>query len=182
MEYVVAVRASPAKSKETSIIIHYHALSPLGINQNTNKEVRLMHRVYQGAQILDLNHSCFSAKILLLRDDFNSTTTLGKMLNIALGTSIVDTGLGDDVFNMDFRHHGDLATRGWCKLLWELCTFLNAKIQRNFSRRFRPVRKGDVPFMRELIVRNKDKNCLGEKTWRPLVGIGSSKRFTSCQR
>ena len=113
--------------------------------------------------MLDLNHSCFSAKILLPRDYFNSDTTLGKMLNIALDAFIVDTGLGDDVFNMDFGQHGGLATRGWYKHLWELCTFLNVKIQGNFSRRFRPARKGDVSFMKELSARNKDAKCLGGK-------------------
>ena len=100
---IVAVCASPAKMKKISMIIHYHALSPLGINQNINREVRLLHRMYQGTQMLDLNHGCFSAKILLLRDYLNSDTTLGKMLNIALDTFIVDTGLGGEVFNMDFK-------------------------------------------------------------------------------
>ena len=76
------------------MIIHYHALSPLGINQNINKEVRLLHRMYQGAKMLDLNHSCCSA---------NSDTSLKKMLNVALDTFIVDTGLNEEVFNMDLR-------------------------------------------------------------------------------
>ena len=50
LEYgIVAVCALPAKLEEASMIIHYHALSPLGINQNIDKEVRLLHRMYQGA-------------------------------------------------------------------------------------------------------------------------------------
>ena len=113
LEYgIVAVCAPPAKLEETSMIIHYHALSPLGINQNINKEVRLLHRMYQGAQMLDLNHSCFSAKIMLLRDYFNSKTTVGKMLNVALDTFIVDTGLDEDVFKMDFKQYAGLSTKG----------------------------------------------------------------------
>ena len=68
--------------------------------------------MYQGAQMLDLNHSYFSAKILLLRDYFNSDTTLGKMLNVALDTFIFDTGLDEEVFNMDFKQYGGLATKG----------------------------------------------------------------------
>ena len=164
LEYgIVAVCAPPAKLEETSVIIHYHALSPLGINQNINKEVRLLHRLYQGAQMLDLNHSCVSAKILLLRDYFNSDTTLRKMLNIALDTFIVGTGLDDDMFNTDFKQYGGLATRGRYRHLWKLCTFLNMRIQGEFTRRFCPGRKGDVPFMKELIARNKDAKCLGAR-------------------
>ena len=93
----VAVCAPLAKLEERSMIIHYHSFSPLGINQKINKEVRLLHRIYQGAHMLDLSHSCLSAKILLLRDFYDSDTTLGKVLNIALDTFIVDTGLGDGV-------------------------------------------------------------------------------------
>ena len=37
------------------------------------------------------------------------------------------------------------------------------RIQGKFARRLRPVRKGDVPFMTELIVQNKDAKCLGSK-------------------
>ena len=97
LEYrIMVVCAPPAKLEETSMIICYHALSPLDINQNINKEVRLLHRMYQGDQMLDLNHICFSAKILLLRDYFNSDTTLWKMLNVALDTFIVDTGLDEE--------------------------------------------------------------------------------------
>ena len=62
------------------------------------------------------------------------------MLNIALDIFIVDTGQGDNMFNMDFKQHGGLATRGWYKHLWKLCTFLNVKIQGNVSRRFHLVR------------------------------------------
>ena len=95
LEYgIVVVCAPPAKLEETSTTIHYHALSPLGINQNINKKVRLLHRMYQGAKMLDLNHSCCSA---------NSDTSLKKMLNVALDTFIVDTGLNEEVFNMDLR-------------------------------------------------------------------------------
>ena len=94
------------------MIIHYHALSPLCINQNTNREVRLLHRMYQGAQMLNLNHSCFSAKILLLSDYLNSDTSLGNMLNIAPDTFIIDTGLCNDVFNTNFKQYGGLTTRG----------------------------------------------------------------------
>ena len=56
--------------------------------------MRLLHRMYQGAKMLDLNHSCCSA---------NSDTSLKKMLNVALDTFIVDTGLNEEVFNMDLR-------------------------------------------------------------------------------
>ena len=42
--------------------------------------------------MLDLNHSCFSAKVMLLRDYFDSETTFGKMLNVALDTFTIDTG------------------------------------------------------------------------------------------
>ena len=68
--------------------------------------------MYQGAQMLDLNHSCFSTKIMLLRDYFNSKTTVGKMLNVALDTFIVDTGLDEDVFKMDFKQYAGLSTKG----------------------------------------------------------------------
>ena len=71
--------------------------------------------------------------ILLPRDYFNSDATLGNMLNIALDTFIVDTGLGDGVFSADFKQYGGLATRGWHKYLWEPCTFLNVRIQGKFT-------------------------------------------------
>ena len=109
--------------------------------------------------MLDLNHNCFSAKTMLLRDYFNSETTLGKMLNVALDIFIVDTGLDKEVFNMDFKQHGGLVTKGWYRHLWGLCTFMNMRIQGKFARRFHSIREGDVPFMTELIARNKD-------TWR----------------
>ena len=39
LEYgIVAVCAPPAQLEETSMIIHYHALSPLGINQNITRK------------------------------------------------------------------------------------------------------------------------------------------------
>ena len=130
--------------------------------------------MYQGAQMLDLNHSCFSTKIMLLRDYFNPETTLGKMLNIALDAFIVGTGLDEEVFNMDFKQHGGLATKGWYRHLWELFIFLNVRIQEKFARRLRPIRKGDVPFMAELIVRNKGVKCLGSKD---LVIVGMYWKF-----
>ena len=85
------------------------------------------------------------------------------MLSVALDTFIIDTGLDGEVFNMDFKQHGGLATKRWYRHLWELCTFLNARIQGKFTRHFHPIRKGDVPFMAELIVRNKNAKCLGSK-------------------
>ena len=36
---IVSVCAPPQKVEEVSMIVHYHLLSPLGINQNINKEV-----------------------------------------------------------------------------------------------------------------------------------------------
>ena len=85
------------------------------------------------------------------------------MLNIALDAFIVNTGLDDGVFNLDFKQNGSLTTMGWYRHLWELCAFLNVRIQGKYTRCFRPVRKGDVPFMKELIARNKDAKCLGAK-------------------
>ena len=89
-----------------------------------------------------------------------------EMLNIALDTFIVDTGLDEKMFNMDFKQYGGLATKGWYRHLWELCTFLNVRIQGKLNKHVCPVRKGDVPFMREVIARNKDAKCLGAKTWK----------------
>ena len=67
------------------------------------------------------------------------------------------------MFNTDFKQYDDLATKGWYRHLWELCTFLNVRIQGKFAKHLRPVRTGDVPFMKELIAQNKDAKCLGAK-------------------
>ena len=48
----------------------------------------------------------------------------------------------------------------WYRHLWELCIFLNVRVQGKLARCLCPVRKGDVPFMTELIARNKDAKCL----------------------
>ena len=48
------------------------------------------------------------------------------------------------------------------------------RIQGKFTRRLRLVKKGDVPFMTELIVRNKDAKCLGAKD---LEIVGKYRKF-----
>ena len=48
------------------------------------------------------------------------------------------------------------------------------KIQGDFSKRFPPIRKYDVPFMKEPISRNKDAKCLGEKD---LEVVGRYRKF-----
>ena len=62
--------------------------------------------------MLDFDHSCFSEKVLLLRDFLNSDSMLGKMLNVALDTFIVDTGLQDNTFTKRYSSFGSLATKG----------------------------------------------------------------------
>ena len=119
--------------------------------------------------MLDLNHSCFSAKILLLRGFCNSSTTLGRLLNIALDTFIIDTGLGGNVFNINFKKFGGLAIHGWFRHLWELCNFLEVNIEAKITKRFCLVKKGDIPFMEELIFRNREAKCFGD---RELEAIG----------
>ena len=138
------------------MLVHYHSLSPLDINQAIKKKVRLLHRMYQGAQMLDLDHSCFSVKVLLLQDFLNSDSTLVKMLNVALDTFIVDTGLGDNIFTKSYSSFGSLATKGWFQHLWELADFLNVSVHMKANHRVQAIQRGNTPFTEKLIARNQE--------------------------
>ena len=61
------------------------------------------------------------------------------MLNIALDTFIIDTGLWNIVFFKSYSCFGALATKGWFQYFWELADFFGVSVHMDATRRVQAI-------------------------------------------
>ena len=91
-------------------------------------------------------------------------------MKLAYKTFLVDTGLGGNVFNRDYKKLHRLAGKCWFQHLWCLCDFLQVKVVLNKAHHVQPIREGDRCLMDAVIDTGRFK---GEE----LVIIGICRKF-----
>lgn len=114
--------------------LYYDVLSPLRVNQNITKYFRMAPKRFQGLGMPNPGIVMLSQKLHLLQTQWDQPTTTGRLLHQALETFQMEMGLSTDIFAEDFDRIGHLATGGFWKHLWQLCTRYKVKLQ--LSRRW----------------------------------------------
>ena len=125
---LVTMCAPPKKLEDFLERIQHNALSLPGFNQKIYTKLRTALAWYQGMGMFELNNSCMEFKVLLMQEYWNKDNCLIKMMKLVYETFSIDTRLGGDVFSKDYNKLHRLAEKCWCKHMWCLCDFLQAKV------------------------------------------------------
>ncbi len=109
--------------------IYYNLLPQLGINRNITREYRMLPRQYQGLGLPNPNIEILSAKLQLIQEHWDTTTTMGSMLMQAYQVFQMEVGLGGNIFHKLFKSLGHLATHGFFQNLWELLDLFGVSLR-----------------------------------------------------
>ena len=116
----VAVSHSPGRLEEAFQKVYFNLLPFLGVNRNITKEYRMLPQQYQGLGLPNPNIEVLSAKLQLIREYWDSDTTMGKMLTQSYQVFQIELGLGGNIFDKPYNALGHLATDVFFRNLWEL--------------------------------------------------------------
>ncbi len=94
-----AVTHSPQKLDEAIQSIWYKLLPSLHVNRNITKEYRMLPLWFQGLALPNPDIDALSKKIHLLQLQWDTGSTLGRMLHQAYQVFQVEVGLGQKIFS-----------------------------------------------------------------------------------
>jgi len=107
-----AVTHAPQALKEAYQSIWYKLLPLLRVNRNITKEYRMLPLRFQELALPNPNIEFLSHKIHLLQTNWDTGSTIGKMLHQAYQVFQVEVGLGGNIFAISYVSFQGLATRG----------------------------------------------------------------------
>ena len=125
----VAVTHPPAQLLKAFQKIYYNLLPQLGINSNITRDYRMLPQQYQGLGLPNPNIEILSAKLQLIREHWDTATTMGNMLMQAYQAFQMEVSLGGNIFHKPFKSLGNLATHGFFQNLWELLDLFGVSLR-----------------------------------------------------
>jgi len=90
--------------------IWYKLLPLLRVNRNITKEYRMLPLRFQGLALPNPNIESLSRKIHILQTNWDTGSTIGKMLHQAYQVFQVEVGLGGNIFTKSYASFQGLAT------------------------------------------------------------------------
>ena len=89
----------------------------------------MLPQQYQGLGLPNPNIKILSAKLQLIQEHWDTTTTMGNMLMQVYQLFQMEVGLGGNIFGKPFRTLGHLATHGFFQNLWELLDLFGVSLR-----------------------------------------------------
>ncbi len=81
--------------------------------------VRQLNRGFYGAGCPHPAVECLTAQINMLLPHYGCETAVGPLLQVSVENLILEVGMGNQPFQVDFTRCGGWATDSWVKSLWE---------------------------------------------------------------
>jgi len=85
---------------------------------------------------------CLASQTTKLLTHYGCATAVGRLLQISMELFILELGMGEQPFAVDFARHGSWVTDSWLKSVWEKVDLFGIMIQEG-KLRLRPPRVGD---------------------------------------
>jgi len=105
-----AVTHDPQALEDAYQSIWYKLLPLLRVNRNITKEYRMLPLRFQGLALPNPNIESLSRKIHILQTNWDTGSTIGKMLHQAYQVFQVEVGLGGNIFTKSYASFQGLAT------------------------------------------------------------------------
>ena len=165
-----AVTHAPQALEDAYQSIWYKLLPSLRVNRNITKEYRMLPLRFQGLALPNPNIESLSRKIHLLQTNWDTGSTIGKMLHQAYQVFQVEVGLGGNIFAKSYVSFQGLATHGFFRNLWELleCYGILFHLHADF----------DIPLLRERDRTLMDAVCeTGIFTKQEIISINHTRHY-----
>jgi len=91
-------------------------------------------------------------KLHLIQNHWGSESEVGKFLLQAYETFQLEVGSSGNIFMLNYRRFHVLASDGWFKHLWELCSMFNVNVKFNECHGIPMTRMNDKSVMDEIIL------------------------------
>jgi hypothetical protein len=165
-----AVTHAPQALEDAYQSIWYKLLPSLRVNRNITKEYRMLPLRFQGLALPNPNIESLSRKIHLLQTNWDTGSTIGKMLHQAYQVFQVEVGLGGNIFSKSYVSFQGLATHGFFRNLWELLE--------RYGILFHLHADFDIPLLRERDRTLMDAVCeTGIFTKQEIISINRSRHY-----
>jgi len=89
----------------------------------------MLPQQYQGLGLPNPNIEILSTKLQLIREHWDTTTTMGNMLRQAYQVFQMEVGLGGNIFHKPYKSLGHLTTHGFFQNLWELLDLFGVSLR-----------------------------------------------------
>jgi hypothetical protein len=104
--------------------LYRNVLSPLRVNMNIRKFYRMAPKRVQGLGMPNPG-IMLSQKLHLLQTQWDQPTATGQMLRHLLEVFQMEVGLSTNIFSESYDRLSHLASNGWWKHFWHLCSNFN---------------------------------------------------------
>ena len=117
-----AITPDPDFLEESFQRLYRDVLSPLRVNMNIKKFYRMAPKRVQGLGMPNPGIVMLGQKLHLLQSEWGQQTATGQMLRQSLEVFQMECGLSGNIFDQDYSRLSSLATDGWWKQFWCLCS------------------------------------------------------------
>ena len=128
----------------------YWQLVPLGgLRSSVKRELRQLATGFYGGGCLDPSVECAVAQVNKLLMHYGCNTVVGLKLQASMEFLILELGISDQPFQLDYSRYEKFVTAGWLKSIWEKAWTFQFTIELG-NIKIRPPREGDAWLMVEL--------------------------------
>ena len=111
--------------------IYFKSLSALKVNRNITKLFRTLPYKFQGLGLPNANIEVLALNFNLLQNHWGTESSITKLLKQAYEVFQTKIGLSGNIFARDYNQFYSLASDGWFKHLWDLCTLFGTNVHIN---------------------------------------------------
>lgn len=128
----------------------YWQLVPLGgIRSSVKRELRQLATGFYGGGCPDPSVECAVAQVNKLLMHYGCNTSVGLKMQASMEFLILELGVSEQPFQLDFARYEKFATHSWLKTVWEKAHVFGFSIEVG-NIKLRPPREGDAWLMVEL--------------------------------
>ena len=145
---LVNTMMAPEKMEKMVQDLYFSILPLLGVNRNITKEYRMLPERFGGLGLPDFVLTCFASKVHFMQCNWGFADAIGSLMTHAYEAFLIEVGLYGNIFSLNFKVLGILATDGtWFKHFWLLSWYLNIRVGLHKKYHLQPVREGDMSIM-----------------------------------
>jgi hypothetical protein len=158
---LLTVVMSPAQLDREFNDLYYRILPLLGVNRHIGFDWRMLSERFGGLGLPNFVVLAFACKIYFLQSNWGFENAVSQMMLHCYESFIVEIGLYDNVFSLDYDKWSGLATDGtWYKNFWEYSSTLGIEFRLHQDFHITGIRERDQSLMSVLARAGYVGDCL----------------------